>query len=308
MNVAERFVKAFYEGGLPIGGFDFRLPLAGPLTGALNMKAVTVAPPAWAEYVGVQAGWTPALSLRRLIPPGRTTQAAVHYHRETSFTNNAAAVIPPAAKPESAATYEDKTSPVATIAHWMLLSTQLIDDAPALEAQIQSRLLFGLALAEENQLINGTGMNGQLEGLLKLAVATTGVTAPVTAAALFGAVAKAIGEINNAGYRATGVVLNPADFIAAAATPSAGGVYPFAPGENSETLWTVPLALSSKMPTGQFVAGAFNPGCQIFDREDASVQLSTEDRDNFVNNLMTALAEQRLAFAIYQPGAFRKAG
>src|SRR5262245_22281978 len=385
-----KFIEALKSEPLD-GAFDYRLHLKGPLTGVLDLKAVTATPPYWPEFVGVRAGWAPATGLRLLIPPGRTTASGVYYIRETSYSNDAMAVptAPPpppenqltgtvntdgswsvvwtsgdqfpvgvtgkqitiagtvysiinrfsatqlsvdpeppvqsgapyvivmpetrvaigALKPESSLTYEDKTSPCVTIAHWAQFSRQLADDLPALESQIESRLLFGLALAEDEQILNGTGTNGQLEGLLKLAVPTTGVTAPVAPAALLAAVAKALAEIGAAGYQPTGVVLNPADFVTAGATPSASGVYPYSPGQTGPLLlWGVPVALSSRMAVGQFLAGAFNPGCQLFDREDASVQLSNQDRDNFVKNLITALAEERFALAIYQPGAFRKAG
>ena len=55
-----------------------------------------------------------------------------------------------------------------------------------------------------------------------------------------------------------------------------------------------------------FELGAFQLGAQIFDRMDAMVEISTEDDQNFRKNLVTVLAEERLALAVYRPEAFVK--
>ena len=51
------------------------------------------------------------------------------------------------------------------------------------------------------------------------------------------------------------------------------------------------------------MAGEFGVAGTIYDRMDAEVLFSTEDRDNFVKNMITARAEKRLAFAIKRPKA-----
>ena len=58
------------------------------------------------------------------------------------------------------------------------------------------------------------------------------------------------------------------------------------------------------MPAGKFMVGAFNMGAQVFDREDANVQVSTEDGDNFTKNLVTIRGEERIALAVFRPQSF----
>ena len=55
---------------------------------------------------------------------------------------------------------------------------------------------------------------------------------------------------------------------------------------------------------GKFLTGAFSMGAQIFDRWQSRVEVATENEDDFVKNLVTILAEERLALAVYRPEAF----
>ncbi|BBK35113.1 hypothetical protein STAQ_01910 [Allostella sp. ATCC 35155] len=58
------------------------------------------------------------------------------------------------------------------------------------------------------------------------------------------------------------------------------------------------------IPEDDFLTGAFRLGAQLFAREGADVQISTEDRDNFIKNMVTIRAEERLALGVYRPEAF----
>ena len=58
------------------------------------------------------------------------------------------------------------------------------------------------------------------------------------------------------------------------------------------------------MAQNNFLTGAFNMAAQIFDRMDIEVLLSTENEDDFVKNMVTIRAEERLALAVYRPEAF----
>jgi HK97 family phage major capsid protein len=49
-----------------------------------------------------------------------------------------------------------------------------------------------------------------------------------------------------------------------------------------------------------------NSRIRVLDREQATVMVSTEDRDNFIKNLVTMLGEMRGGFACYDTGAIGK--
>jgi HK97 family phage major capsid protein len=71
-------------------------------------------------------------------------------------------------------------------------------------------------------------------------------------------------------------------------------------------LWGRPVVATQAMTVDTALVGAFKLGAQIFDREDANVVISTENSDDFVRNLVTIRAEERLALAVYRPAAFVK--
>jgi HK97 family phage major capsid protein len=66
------------------------------------------------------------LTVRDLIAPGRTETNAIQYVKETGFTNSAATVSETAGstKPQSEIKFDIATTPVTTIAHWLLATRQ----------------------------------------------------------------------------------------------------------------------------------------------------------------------------------------
>src|SRR5262245_44325134 len=70
------------------------------------------------------------------------------------------------------------------------------------------------------------------------------------------------------------------------------------------SIWSRPTVGTPSMDQGEFLVGVFKDGAQIFDRWDAQVLVSTENEDDFVKNLATILAEERLALAVKRPQAF----
>jgi HK97 family phage major capsid protein len=66
----------------------------------------------------------------------------------------------------------------------------------------------------------------------------------------------------------------------------------------------LPVLDSTTLEPGEFLIGAFDVAAQLWDREDANVEISTEDQDNFIKNLVTIRAEERLALTVYREESF----
>lgn len=242
------------------------------------------------------------MSIRALIAPGTTSASLIEYDREKVFTNNADMVAEGVAKPQSELQFEDASAPVRKIAHWFRMSAEILADAPALRSVVDQRLRYGLSFKEEQQLLNGSGAGQNLSGLVTNATAYA-APAGVTASNLMDTIRYAILQIALAEFPANGVVLNPIDWAVMETLKDGQGRYLIGDpqGRATATLWGLPVVATPAMTEDKFLVGAFDLAAQIFDRQDATVTLSTEDQDNFIKNKVTILAEERLALAIYRP-------
>jgi HK97 family phage major capsid protein len=252
------------------------------------------------------------MTIRDLLTPGRTSANAIQYPRETGFTNSAATVSETsgAAKPQSEIKFDIETTSVTTIAHWVLAHTSILDDVPMLRSYIDGRLRYGLMYVEENQLLNGAGTGTDLEGIYTAATAYSAPITPTAAGNLtkIDVLRLAMLQASLAELPATGMAMHPSDWADIELHKTDDGAYLFAnpQGMVQPRLWGLPVVATPAMTIDKFLVGAFRMGAQIFDREDANVEVSTEDSDNFRKNLITIRAEERLALAIYRPEAFTK--
>jgi HK97 family phage major capsid protein len=250
------------------------------------------------------------LRMRNVFAPGTTTSNAIEWPRQTARSNNAATVAEGNLKPQSDMTFDMLQWPVRTVATWILASRQILDDASALQSAIDAELRFMLADVEEAQLINGLGTGTDLLGVYTAATAFSSPIVPSGAGNLtkIDVLLLAIAQLQMADYDPDFIALNPLDWADIIATKDDMGRYlgdgPFA--QQAAILWTLPVVTTKSMTVDAFMVGAGQRGAQIFDRETATVELSTEDSDNFRRNLVTILAEERLAFVIKHANAFVK--
>ena len=245
------------------------------------------------------------LTVRDLISPGRMDGSTLEYVKETGFTNNAAPVAEGATKPESSMKFDLVTTSAKVIAHWVKASRQILDDASQLQSIVDQRLRYGLAYVEEQQLLNGDGTGQNLLGIVPQASA---YTAPITVsgATIIDQIRLALLQAELAEYPSTGIVMNPKDWTRVELLKDSQGRYIIGnpQGNAAASLWGIPVVTTQAMQEDKFLAGAFRLGAQLFDRWEARVEVSTENQDDFIRNMVTILAEERLALAVYRPEAF----
>lgn len=259
--------------------------------------------------------------VRDLFPVASTSANLIDYFRVKGFTTGTdargnAAPVPNydgtnsvfGLKPKSTLVFESAQAPVRTIAHWEAAHRNVLRDEPQLQSTIDNELLYGLALAEDDQILNGDGTGENLLGIMN----TPGVQeyAMLEADQRSDALRRSATLSILANFPGTGFVLHPMDWEQIELQKaSAGGDGQYMLVSNvaigaQTSVWRQPVVESPAMTEGEWLTGAFGLGAQLYDREVANVRIAEQHADFFVRNAIAILAEERLALAVKRPESF----
>ncbi|MGW4300421.1 phage major capsid protein [Streptomyces sp. NPDC004646] len=279
------------------------------------------------DYRGLAVGidvFQRPLRLRDVVTPGTTTSDTVEYVRVTSVTNNAAPVpeatssAAPTApggagplvnnagggyKPESGLALAKVTAAVKTIAHWMPATKRALSDAAQVRTLIDAFLLYGLEEELEDQMIRGDGTGENFEGLSNV----SGVQSQEFDTDLLTTYRKAKTKVRTIGRSiANAFLIHPNDLEELDLLQDNEGRYYFGGPSGTGTaqpLWNLPVIETEAVQAGTAYVGDFRKAV-LWDREQATVQVTDSHLDFFVRNLVAILAEMRAAFGVLQPSAF----
>lgn len=264
------------------------------------------------------------LTIRDIISARQTGSDLVEYVRQVTRTNNAAPVpeavselavgedaggaigtvdaTEAGTKPKSIFTFEKVTAAVKTIAHWVPATKRALSDVAQLRGLIDQELRDGLEEELEDQVMEGDGTGENFTGIGN----TSGVQAQAWDTNILTTTRKAKTKVRTVGRAvASAYVLNPADWETIdllqdnEARYYAGG--PF--NTMTPRLWGLPVVESEAVTAGVGYVGDFRKAV-LWDREQASIQVSDSHADFFVRNLVAILAELRAAFGVLRPTAF----
>jgi HK97 family phage major capsid protein len=251
------------------------------------------------------------LTIRDLVNKSNTTSNSIEYVT-VAYTEAADMVAESAVKPESALVYGTGTAPVRTIAVTMPITEQQLQDVPGLQNTIDEELTWDLKRVEERQILWGDGTGQNLLGIFP----TPGVTAGRTVGGdtLIDMARRSITDIVLAELEPNGIVMDPLDWETVLLTKATDGNYIWAvvTTENGSRLWGVNVVETSAMREPgtyatnerRMLVGDFRRGATLWDRQQAGVQIGWVN-DQFRRNQRTVRAEERLAFGVRRPAAFK---
>jgi HK97 family phage major capsid protein len=279
-----------------------------------------------ADYRGLlDPYYTRPLTIRQLVTNGSTTSDAIEFVRLVSVTNNAAPVpeavtdgpisatapivtpVQAGLKPQSDMDFLKDSTTVKTIAHWLAATKRALSDAAQIRTLIDNFLTYGVELALENQIITGDGVGENFLGLNNTSglQTDTGVGSAITGVE---ACRRARRKVQIGGRTIpTAYAFNPIDWekieLLRDTQQRFYGNGPFAMGP--QTLWGLPVVESEALPAGTAYCADWRQAV-LWDREQASIQITDSHADFFVRNLVAILSELRAAFAVLRPPAFCK--
>lgn len=252
----------------------------------------------------VEAARTP-LVVRDLFAQETISGSTLVYLIEGAIEGAPAATNEGAKKPQvHFADPTPKTVSLSKIACHIKEADEYINDYPFLASAINGRLLYHLALVIQNYLVT------TLLATSGIGSDTTTWTSSSTATAIADLILDAAMDVqNDSGFAADGILINPADWYALRTAKD--GEYRYYGGgffgeQNIPNLWGIPVCVTTAVSSGTIVVGAFKTGASVVTNGGVSVDATNSDQDDFVKNLMTIRAEERLALAVRRPACFKK--
>ena len=253
-------------------------------------------------YAGVFGTPNVPQKIEPLIPHIAVTTDSVDYVT-VADTINAAGVAEAAKIPESTFTPTLAKANVVNVAHYTKITKQLADDAPALAAYINTKMLYGLQNKVENQIVNGDGSASQIKGLLATGSFTNASEQLTGAKNLFDLLLLLQGVAETAAYEPEALVLNPMTWAQLAMEKDSQDRYLLGgPGlAANKSVWGIPVVTSSAVPARKFIFGNFSQTVTIYDRQQVAVEMTGTNEDDFTHYLYTIRASRRLALAVEVP-------
>ncbi len=196
-----------------------------------------------------------------------------------------------------------KTVVLSKIACHLKESMEYMNDYAFLASMINGRLLYELGLVEQNRLVTSlTGTSG-------IQTDSASWTSASTASGIADLILKSAMDVHQqSGFAADAIVMNPAVWYTMRVGKMSNGEYYgggyFGP-QNVPNLWGIPVCVTTAVTNAQIIVGAFKTCGSVVNNGGVSIEAVNTNEDDFVKNLMTIRAEERLALAVRRPAGFK---
>lgn len=247
--------------------------------------------------------------LREIIPGGQTDANMIWYPKHVGGEGSPAPWKDGSgAKPIFDFDFDAASAAVEWVAGIVRVPRQMLDDVKWLESFLRTYMLKSLYKAENDQILNGTGVSPQLKGLMPQAEAYDGeytlfVEQLVDSAA----------QVNDNEHDANYILLNNRDAVKIALNKASGsGEYDLPPGTVGYVNGQLTIAglnvvtlPTSQMARSNYLVGDFT-ATQLVTRLTPEIRFFEQNKDDVEKNMITIRIEERIALATYFSDAFVK--
>jgi len=240
---------------------------------------------------------------RQLFRQGSTSSNTMRFIREIAGEGAVATVAEGAAKPQVDRDFTAYDAPVETIAGFVRISMQLLDDMSTLRSFLPNMLQKDIREEEDSQFLYGDGSTPNLGGLSKAGNFTAFAAWTADAnAQLLDLLMSAVVQLESANQAANGILLHPKDWLTMYNLKDSTNAYlrglSIDTSTNQLNLLGVPLIKSNAVTQGQYFVADWTRNAMIFDRMGIDIRFFEQDATNVTTNLITVRAEERLAFPV----------
>lgn len=290
----------------PVGKrFDLTAPAF--VKGATDVQTSPAAAVDWATTFdrNVVTAARTALVIRDLFGAETISGSTLQYLVEGAIQGAPAVTAEGAKKPQiHFADPTPVTVALKKIACHIKESDEYINDFPFLASAINGRLLYELGLVEQNTLVT------DLVGTSGIQTDSTTWTGQSTATDIAELILKSAMDVQEqSGFAADAVVLNPTTWYTLRVAKASGTGEYFGGGffgpQSIPSLWGIPVCVTTAVTASQIIVGAFKTCGSVVTHGGVSVEAVNTNEDDFVKNLMTIRAEERLALAVRRPAGFK---
>lgn len=235
-------------------------------------------------------------TIRDVANVARISTPSVVYAELYDVSGDAAWVPEGGLKPSMTAKVKTTTITAGKVALTAKVTTEVLQDIPQLEKEIEAEIINKIGLKEEDGIFNGTGSDGQIKGVgdTMPAFSLTGLEvakSPNMYDAIVAAYTQIV-SVSNMAYSPNAVRMNPVDYANMQLTKNDNGDYirPFKIGD--ELITGLRVIQDPNVELGSFQMGDFR---YLFIRDYVVLSLSIGwENDDFTKNLVTVLGEKRL--------------
>lgn len=276
----------------------------GTMTPALSLTGEVVP----ADYrPGIVELVQRATHVRDLLPQGTTDSSLFRFVQETVGEGAVAMTAPGAQKGQIDYDLAAKSAEVTKITGFVRIAEELIDDISGMNSFLSSRLSKDIRTKEDQQFLFGAGTGDNLTGLSINAASFTASRADSNAT-IIDLLISVVAQLETLNYTPNGILLSPTDYYTIFLAKDSGGEFlmqQLVQRVNGQLFIAgLPVFRNTAMTAGTYFVGDWVNGSQIMDRAGLNVRFYEQDSDNRQKNLVTVVAEERLAFPIYYPESY----